>query len=155
MPRPSLATIDRRLGPSRSVLMTRGRTHTKPGTLLKSQIPIRTWSEWSEETLGFVEIDLVGHEGPTAVLIWARCPCCTDCRRGQCIRRHQGALPELNAGSGARRVLPHQEDVARTKMQTSISPDVDDVQAIIGVARPLIASVGSQVRLEVAGGEGA
>ena len=41
----------------------RGRSHTKPGTLLKSQIPIRTWSEWAEDTPGFVEIDLVGHEG--------------------------------------------------------------------------------------------
>jgi hypothetical protein len=59
----SAATIDRRLGPSRSILVPRGRSHTKPGTLLKSQIPIRTWSEWSEERPGFVEIDLVGHEG--------------------------------------------------------------------------------------------
>src|SRR5580658_7196845 len=59
----SAATIDRRLGPSRSVLLPRGRSHTKPGTLLKSQIPVRTWSEWSEESPGFVEIDLVGHEG--------------------------------------------------------------------------------------------
>jgi quinol monooxygenase YgiN len=31
----------------------------------------------------------------------------------------------------------------------------NDVRAIIDVARPLIASVGSQVRLEVAGGKGA
>jgi hypothetical protein len=59
----SASTIDRRLGPSRLLLMPRGRSHTKPGTLLKSQIPIRTWSEWSEDAPGFVEIDLVGHEG--------------------------------------------------------------------------------------------
>ncbi|HWD23922.1 MAG TPA: DDE-type integrase/transposase/recombinase [Acidimicrobiales bacterium] len=59
----SAATIDRRLAPSRALLMPRGRSHTKPGTLLKSQIPVRTWSEWSEDTPGFVEIDLVGHEG--------------------------------------------------------------------------------------------
>jgi hypothetical protein len=37
--------------------------HTKPGSLLKSQIPIRTWAEWNEGRPGFVEIDLVGHEG--------------------------------------------------------------------------------------------
>ena len=37
--------------------------HTKPGTLLKSQIPIRTWAEWDDAVPGFVEIDLVGHEG--------------------------------------------------------------------------------------------
>jgi len=59
----SAATIDRRLAVARRLLMPRGRSHTKPGTLLKSQIPIRTWSEWTEETPGFVEVDLVGHEG--------------------------------------------------------------------------------------------
>ena len=40
-----------------------GRSHTKPGSLLKSQIPIRTWADWDENRPGFVEIDLVGHEG--------------------------------------------------------------------------------------------
>ena len=59
----SPATIDRRLAGLRRLLMARGRSHTKPGTLLKSQIPIRTWSEWDDATPGFVEIDLVGHEG--------------------------------------------------------------------------------------------
>jgi len=59
----SAATIDRRLGPERARLVPRGRCHTKPGTLLKSQIPIRTWAEWTENRPGFVEIDLVGHEG--------------------------------------------------------------------------------------------
>ena len=59
----SAATIDRRLKPTRDRLVSRGRSHTKPGTLLKSQIPIRTWAEWTENTPGFVEIDLVGHEG--------------------------------------------------------------------------------------------
>lgn len=43
--------------------MPRGRSHTKPGSLLKSQIPIRTWAEWDDAVPGFVEIDLVGHEG--------------------------------------------------------------------------------------------
>ena len=59
----SAATIDRHLASERARLMFRGRSHTKPGTLLKSQIPIRTWAEWSEDLPGFVEIDLVGHEG--------------------------------------------------------------------------------------------
>ena len=39
---------------------------TKPGSLLKSQIPIRTWAEWDDAAPGFVEIDLVGHEGGNA-----------------------------------------------------------------------------------------
>jgi hypothetical protein len=59
----SPATIDRRLASLRRLLTPKGRSHTKPGTLLKSQIPIRTWSEWDEGRPGFVEIDLVGHEG--------------------------------------------------------------------------------------------
>jgi hypothetical protein len=59
----SPATIDRRLAPVRRLLVPHGRSHTKPGTLLKSQIPIRTWSEWDDARPGFVEIDLVGHEG--------------------------------------------------------------------------------------------
>jgi len=64
--RMSAATIDRRLAPERARMMLRGRSHTKPGTLLKSQIPIRTWAEWDDAVPGFVEIDLVGHEGGNA-----------------------------------------------------------------------------------------
>ena len=59
----SAASIDRHLAKERAKLSPRGRSHTKPGTLLKSQIPVRTWAEWSENMPGFVEIDLVGHEG--------------------------------------------------------------------------------------------
>jgi len=61
--RMSAATIDRRLAGERARMMPRGRSHTKPGSLLKSQIPIRTWADWDEAVPGFVEIDLVGHEG--------------------------------------------------------------------------------------------
>jgi hypothetical protein len=59
----SAATIDRRLAPDRAGLDLRGISHTKPGSLLKSQIPMRTWADWDENIPGFVEIDLVGHEG--------------------------------------------------------------------------------------------
>ena len=59
----SAATIDRRLAAERARLVLRGRSGTKPGSLLKSQIPIRTWAEWNEKQPGFVEIDCVGHEG--------------------------------------------------------------------------------------------
>ena len=60
----SAATIDRRLAADRAELsIGRGRTLTKPGSLLKSQIPMRTWAGWDENQPGFVEIDLVGHEG--------------------------------------------------------------------------------------------
>lgn len=36
---------------------------TKPGTLLKQQIPIRTFADWEDKRPGFGEIDLVQHDG--------------------------------------------------------------------------------------------
>ncbi len=62
----SPATIDRVLAPERRKFALRGRCGTKPGTLLKHQIPIRTFAEWNEAQPGFVEIDLVGHDGGDA-----------------------------------------------------------------------------------------
>jgi hypothetical protein len=59
----SASTIDRLLKPERKKYELKGRALTKPGTLMKHQIPIRTFSEWDEQRPGFVEIDLVGHEG--------------------------------------------------------------------------------------------
>jgi hypothetical protein len=62
----SAATIDRRLAPERRRYQLKGRSHTKPGSLLKSQIPIRTWADWDDAVPGFVEIDLVAHDGGNA-----------------------------------------------------------------------------------------
>lgn len=59
----SAATIDRLLKGERKKWQVKGRPTTKPGMLLKSQIPIRTFSEWNENKPGFVEVDLVGHDG--------------------------------------------------------------------------------------------
>jgi len=63
----SAATMDRRLAPDRAKLQLRGRSHTKPGSLLKDSIPIRTWAQWDDAVPGFVEIDLVGHGGGNAI----------------------------------------------------------------------------------------
>ena len=62
----SAATIDRMLKPERRKHELRGRSGTKPGTLLKKQIPIRTFAEWDDQRPGFAEIDLVGHDGGVA-----------------------------------------------------------------------------------------
>jgi hypothetical protein len=59
----SAATIDRVLRAEREKYQVKGRSHTRPGTLLKHQIPMRTFSEWDEAQPGFLEIDLVGHDG--------------------------------------------------------------------------------------------
>jgi hypothetical protein len=61
------STMDRRLAPARASMTVRGRSHTKPGSLLKDAIPIRTWAAWDDAAPGFVEIDLVGHEGGNAI----------------------------------------------------------------------------------------
>jgi hypothetical protein len=62
----SAATIDRLLKQEKKDLQLKGKGHTKPGSLLKSQIPIRTFSEWNENRPGFIEIDLVAHDGGNA-----------------------------------------------------------------------------------------
>lgn len=59
----SPATMDRLMKKYKKKPLLKGRSYTKPGTLLKSQIPIRTFSEWNENKVGFFEIDLVGHDG--------------------------------------------------------------------------------------------
>ena len=59
----SASTIDRILGPQRKRYNGRGISTTKPGFLLKKQIPIRTFADWDENKPGFFEADLVAHCG--------------------------------------------------------------------------------------------
>ncbi|MDO5617440.1 MAG: transposase family protein [Kocuria sp.] len=62
--RMSPATIDRRLQPYRvGLVSSKGICHTRPGSILKASTPIKTWAEWDQTEPGFVQIDLVGHEG--------------------------------------------------------------------------------------------
>lgn len=58
----SPATIDRLLKANRMKYKRRGRSTTKPGTLLRKQIPIKT-NQWNERRPGFVEADTVAHCG--------------------------------------------------------------------------------------------
>jgi hypothetical protein len=59
----SPATLDRLLAPERKRLKIKGRSGTKPGTMLKRQIDVRTFADWDDARPGFFEADLVGHEG--------------------------------------------------------------------------------------------
>jgi hypothetical protein len=61
----SPATIDGRLKGKWTQLKTRLYGRTKPGTLLKHHIPIKT-DNWDVKTPGFTEIDLVSHSGNSA-----------------------------------------------------------------------------------------
>jgi hypothetical protein len=61
----SRATIDRCLKKARFTHPQHGLSTTKPGSLLKKAIPIRTFTPWEDEHPGFLEIDLVAHCGST------------------------------------------------------------------------------------------
>jgi integrase-like protein len=61
----SPATADRILQPYRKQ-ERHGISTTRSGTLLKKQIPVRTFSDWNEAKTGFMEADLVAHCGTHA-----------------------------------------------------------------------------------------
>ena len=59
------ATIDRRLKKFRMLRHKKVLSTTKPGSMLKNNIPIKT-SSWDEKRLGFGELDTVAHGGGSA-----------------------------------------------------------------------------------------
>jgi IS30 family transposase len=61
----SRSTIDRCLKKARFSHPQHGLSTTKPGSLLKKNISIRTFTPWEDERPGFLEIDLVAHCGQT------------------------------------------------------------------------------------------
>ena len=73
----SSASIDRCLHPIR-IKSPHGLSTTKPGSLLKKLIPVRTFTEWDEERPGFMEIDLVAHCGNTTEGQYLNTLTCTD-----------------------------------------------------------------------------
>lgn len=108
--RVSPATMDRlraRYRPKRG----QGRSFTKPGTLLKHRIPIRTWADWTEDRPGFCEIDLVDHSGGQIVRgrehAWTLC--FTDVKTGwtECVAvRNKAQVHVFAAIKRARQRLP-------------------------------------------------
>jgi len=68
----SSATLDRLLAPVRAEHPGRGRCGTKPGKLLKTEIPIRTGT-WDLKKPGYVEADSVAHCGASLAgdFIWS------------------------------------------------------------------------------------
>ncbi len=82
----SAATIDRLLKPIRAKVGRRGLSGTKPGTLLKKQIPIQT-GVWDVTQPGFMEADTVAHCGDSLAgnFVWSLtmtdlCTGWTECR---------------------------------------------------------------------------
>jgi len=62
----SASTIDRLLRKEKDSLRLKGISTTKPGTLLKRDIPIRLGQQWDDAVPGYVEVDLVAHCGASA-----------------------------------------------------------------------------------------
>ncbi|MGD8969574.1 MAG: transposase family protein, partial [Anaerolineae bacterium] len=106
----SPATIDRLLaGRRRRPAKRRG--FTKPGTLLKHQIPVRTWADWTEDRPGFCEMDLVDHSGGRIIRgadhAWTLC--FTDVKTAwtECVAvRNKAQVHVFAAIKRARRRLP-------------------------------------------------
>ena len=78
----SRSTIDRCLKQARFTSGPQGLSTTKPGTLLKAAIPIRTFTPWEDEHPGFLEIDLVAHCGSTTAGTYLNTLTTTDLATG-------------------------------------------------------------------------
>jgi len=93
----SAATIDRKLACERAHHKPKGACTTKPGTLLRSQVPIRTYTPWDEQQPGFLEIDLVAHCGESTAGTYLCTLNCVDVATGwtECVgvaNKGQGAV---------------------------------------------------------------
>jgi hypothetical protein len=76
--RASRPTLARLLGPARAHYPRRGATITRPGTALRHEIPIRTFTEWTDARPGFLEVDLVAHCGASTQGFYLCTLCAVD-----------------------------------------------------------------------------
>ncbi|HJX70102.1 MAG TPA: transposase, partial [Dehalococcoidia bacterium] len=85
--RMSPSTMDQLLRPWRRLGGCRPLSNTKPGSLLKSSIPIRTFADLEEGCLGFLEVNLVHHCGDSAEGFYLTTLCAVDVASGwsECI----------------------------------------------------------------------
>ena len=74
----SRPTLARLLGPARARYPRRGATITRPGPVLKHEIPIRTFTEWTDARPGFLEVDLVAHCGSSTEGFYLCTLCAVD-----------------------------------------------------------------------------
>jgi hypothetical protein len=96
----SAATLDRLLKPTRSAMTQRGRSTTKPGALLRSQIPLGT-NQWDQTQPGFLEADTVAHCGTSMAGQFVHSLDCVDIATGWTEQRalwgrgEQGVLEQI------------------------------------------------------------
>lgn len=90
-------------------LERQGISTTRAGTLLKKQIPIRTFQDWNETTPGFMEADLVAHCGTQVDGSYLFTLTLTDVATGwtECLPLlARGQEPVIAALKRARQLLP-------------------------------------------------
>ncbi len=105
----SPATADRLLQAERQRAKPHGLSTTKPGTLTKDAIPIRTFADWDEVQPGFTEVDLVAHCGESAKGEYLHSLTVTDVATGwtECLAlRNRGQQVVFRALLRARGRLP-------------------------------------------------
>ena len=64
--RASPATLERMLAENQLPIRRKSRSLTKPGTMLRNRIEVKTFRDWDDASPGFVEVDTVAHCGPTS-----------------------------------------------------------------------------------------
>ena len=80
--RMSPSTIDRLLRPWRKLGGRKPISTTRPGSLLKNAIPVRTFADWKEDKPGFMETDLVAHCGESVDDFYLNTLCAVDVASG-------------------------------------------------------------------------
>jgi len=73
----SSSTIDRMIAPSRAKFCKKGLATTKPGSIIKKHIPIKT-NQWDEQKPGFLEADTVAHCGSSVAGMFVYTVNCVD-----------------------------------------------------------------------------
>jgi hypothetical protein len=105
----SPATADRLLQTRRRAEQPRGISTTKAGSLLKHQIPVRTFTDWDDVRPGFLEADLVAHCGARAAGSYLYSLVLSDVATGwtECLALpHRSQEAVLQALDMAGRLLP-------------------------------------------------
>jgi len=103
----SAATIDRRLAPQRQRQRGLRVLRIRPGSLLRNELPLRTWAEWDHTRPGFVEIAVIRHDGGTAAGDHLQTVSVTDIATGWTENRTiRATSPVASALDSVARVLP-------------------------------------------------
>ncbi len=104
----SASTIDRIFKPIRNRYKKRGLSTTKPGSIIKELIPIRT-NQWDESRVGYLEADTVAHCGNSTSGMFAYTVNMVDVASGWSIQRAvwgKGEAGVLDAIQNIETILP-------------------------------------------------